>query len=448
MRAINADPIPLGSLAKAGLIMLAVGGGVGYEAYRASQSPIELPHNSQENEIAPLQYSEKTLASIGTSENVKSDFVSDVVTKEGGSEKNTTGWVITSQGKDFNLGTVVKPDGSEEWWLQTMNPNTKQLEWSQLSSTTKNGKNSDGQTIEVTTWMLGEENVLWYPKDQSEWQTEEKNPNLRSGLVFMPPKVFGDQPVPNYDRTQGGILIPLKSGESSDPFSPANIFEAIAYRTNNQLNITPTAEPTEQISKPEEIMNKAETNFVSQLVELSKSSNPAEATLLSRLQTLQTSGAGIATMSEPVFDPDGNFVERTGNPVLCGYDVNGNFVVIINTSMYIRSGKVDADITAAHFYQCLEYQSVMERNITSYQTEHPELTRGQIIHENPGWGVGVSNEAWLSTARDILTPNKDKLPPGNSIYRKLVDLYSQSAGDLSRWNDLIKNTKLIQTLST
>lgn len=159
--------------------------------------------------------------------------------KEGLTKEDINCLNIGINGSNFNFCTFESRDGAREnWWIKSPE------DWFELQKVIKSGYDMDGNVIPVATWVLGTENVIWYPQNQEDWLKESENPNF--GIVFLPPAVFGENPISGYDRNSGlGIKIPLNN-TTEDPFSQENIFQAIAYRTGYQIGgVTPTAEPTE-----------------------------------------------------------------------------------------------------------------------------------------------------------------------------------------------------------
>lgn len=160
--------------------------------------------------------------------------------KEGLTKQDLTCLNIEINKANFDFCTFESRDGAKEnWWIKSPEG------WLELQKIVKSGYNMENEIINLATWTLDQENVIWYPQNQDDWLKDSQNPNF--GITFLPPSVFGENPIQGYDRSSGlGIKIPLIQVEN-DPFSQENIFQAIAYRTGFQIGgVTPTlVQPTE-----------------------------------------------------------------------------------------------------------------------------------------------------------------------------------------------------------
>lgn len=424
---------------------------LGYLWY-ATHKPVVLPPNPSAPElpqIAPTELPGRIRGTLVTNPDAVTDFWRDVEAgkiapeSEAGIDKSYFhGFVLGVNGVNFGLiGTNPAGENKAEWWFKWFDPKTKEATWFLLTETKKLGFNSLGQEEEVTSLMLDGEDLIWFPARLGDLTAALQDPNSPDGIVFKPPTEIG-QAIPDYDAQSGkGILIPFSKQGNTDPYSAQSIFEAIEYRGGP--NLTPTETPTPIISREKQVMDLAGANFLSTLSRMKESSNPTVASLYDRLFALQTDGAGTVNVSQPIFDMEGNLIRRTSSPMICGYDASGNFIIIVNTPVYVRGVPQPTDLSAAHLDQCLEFQAYMQGKFEQYKAAHPDATLSDAKAANPDWTTEATLHGWFEATKNILNENPDIVPIGESnIYRVLLNAFRKAKGVEAIFDSLLKKVPI------
>jgi hypothetical protein len=231
------------------------------------------------------------------------------------------------------------------------------------------------------------------------------------------------------------------------PVPAEHISTAIASIPRVEAFSAPTAQPTPEISRDQAVMDQATNVFLGQLSALSNSDNIALQGLYQQLSAYENSG-GALTVSAPRFDTEGRMVQTGNNPVICGYDKNGNFLVEVNTSMYAGSQPVTPEVTGAYVAECMSFRSQIEQQLTTFKASNPDASTALALQAHPAWIENAAINAWYGATEDVLIPNRQKIPQDAIVARKLMGIYDQSGGDENVWKKLMQAGTLAQSMSS
>jgi len=222
---------------------------------------------------------------------------------------------------------------------------------------------------------------------------------------------------------------------------------AVASIPRAEVFSAPAAKPTPEISRDQAVMDQATNVFLGQLSALSNSANAAMQGLYQELSAYENSG-GALTVSAPRFDAEGRMVQAGNNPVICGYDKNGNFLVEVNTSMYAGYQPVTPEVTGAYVAECMSFKKQIEQQLTTFKASNPDVSTAEALQTHPAWIEDAAIDAWYGATEEILIPNRKKIPPDAIVSQKLMGIFDQSGGDINMWKKLMQAGTLAQSMSS